>query len=102
MRLNARNISNCNPPVKSTPHALPWKAPNCNCTIFLYNRKRNNFHIKSKNILAAQLDVRCGNCKLYCSNNILCLKITLGISQFPHEIRPTSTLLTAAQDRELY
>lgn len=91
--LNARNISNCNPPVKSAPHVQCWKASNCNCTIFLHNRTRNNFHIKSKNILAAQLDVHCGNCKLYCCNNILCFKITLGISQFPHEICPSRNLI---------
>lgn len=59
------------------------------------------FTLKAKT-LATQLDVHCGNCKLYCSNNILCFEITLSFSQFPYEICPTSTLLTRAGDAALY
>ena len=42
--------------INSPQRGQSGRLGNCNCVIFLHNGTHNHFHIKTKNILAAQLD----------------------------------------------
>lgn len=46
--LNVCNVSNCHPPMKSTPRALRWKTGKYNCTIFFIAETAIIFTLKAK------------------------------------------------------